>query len=91
MVQIITPGRGCSSRVWPTSLIDILPPRGAALTVEGMRACADFSVAEHLVHRINLCGVFLLARALAQRLEGPAAEARSSRWPRSWARCGCPG
>jgi 5-methylthioadenosine/S-adenosylhomocysteine deaminase len=34
---------------WSTSLIDILPPKGAALASDTMRACADFSVAEHLL------------------------------------------
>lgn len=33
---------------WSTSLVDVLPPRGAALTVEDMQACAEYSVAEHL-------------------------------------------
>jgi 5-methylthioadenosine/S-adenosylhomocysteine deaminase len=33
---------------WSTSLIDVLPPRGGALTVEDMQACAEYSVAEHL-------------------------------------------
>jgi cytosine/adenosine deaminase-related metal-dependent hydrolase len=33
---------------WSTSLVDVLPPRGAALTIDDMQACADFSVVEHL-------------------------------------------
>lgn len=33
---------------WSTSLIDVLPPRGAALTVADMEACVEYSVVEHL-------------------------------------------
>lgn len=33
---------------WSTNLIEILPPRAQALSVDAMRACADFSVYEHL-------------------------------------------
>lgn len=33
---------------WSSSLIDVLPPRGQAMTDEDERACVDFSIMEHL-------------------------------------------
>src|SRR5690625_2538901 len=35
---------------WSTSLIDILPPRAAAMSDADMEACVDLSIAEHLRH-----------------------------------------